>query len=97
MAYINIDTKYAQRDVNRMRTALMRLNDARTDYAALNTLICDTYKGQAANALSDVISSRIKKIDALIGDINLAKARLEDAIQNYEELSKKIQESVNGR
>ncbi|MBQ8183847.1 MAG: hypothetical protein IJ025_08135 [Clostridia bacterium] len=98
MAYINIDTKYARRDIERMRKAIAYLDEAKAEYSTLNAMVCETYKGQAANALSDVIvSNRMKKLDSLISDINIAKRRLETAVEDYERLSKEIKDSVSGR
>ena len=59
---IRIDTKYARRDVERMDKAIAALNDVEVYYNQLLTTVEQTYKGEASQALCNLISgNRMKK------------------------------------
>ncbi len=97
MAQIKIDTKYARRDVKRIRTAIAYLENAYNEYSQLNNFVNDTYKGEAANALSTLITAnRMKRVQNMISDLRGAQNRLQRAIDSYERASENVKKSVEG-
>lgn len=94
---IRIDTKYARRDVERMKNAMNALQEVENYYNQLLTTVEQTYKGEASQALCELIAgNRVRKTKEMIQEISDARKALADTIIAYEKLEKEQEKLING-
>lgn len=91
MSDLIINTKYARRDLQRIRTAIEQLNAVKQQYQnAINNLSA-LYKGDASTYLQHHISElKIKNIDNIIKQLNSAYDKLNRTVNKVEAENKKL-------
>lgn len=90
-----IDTNFAKRDLERIRGALGDLRAARSSYNKAIGDLNSLYKGNASAYLQGQISSiKIKKIDAMISNLEIAEQQLKTTIKQVEEANRKLKNSI---
>ncbi len=94
---VNIDTKYAKRDIKRMETAITELGNVKKSYQSVINCLSNSYKGNASSYLQEQISTvKIKRINNMIDSIKTAKKQLNTAIKLAEQTSKNVTNSMKG-
>lgn len=86
-----IDTKFARRDVQRMKTAIDELNAVKNQYRKAADNLNTLYKGNASEHLQNhLINYKIKKIDDIIKRLDSASNNLNKTIKKVEEENRKL-------
>lgn len=94
---IIIDTKFAKRDLQRMKTAIEQLNTVKRQYQnAINNLSA-LYKGDASAYLQNHISiSKMRSVDFTINQLENAYLKLNNTVKKVEAENKKITNIMKG-
>lgn len=95
--FIHIDTKYARRDIARMESAANALEDAERKYRELQAHVESVYFGDAAKALAHTLAIEGTRCRFNATDLRTAAGNLRKAIEQYEDYSKKIVNSIKGK
>lgn len=95
--FIHIDTKYARRDIARMESAVRALEDAERKYRELQAHVESVYFGDAAKALAHALAIEGIRCRTNANSLRTAATNLRKAIEQYENYSKKIVNSIKGK
>jgi uncharacterized protein YukE len=94
---IRIDTKYARRDLNRIKKAISQLKTAKDKYNGAINSLNNVYKGDASSYLQVEISTvKIKRIDAMITSLETAYSQLSTTITQCESANNKLTNTMKG-
>lgn len=95
--FIKIDTKFAKRDIQRMNNAAQALEDAQKKYNEMKAYIESVYKGDGGKSLAHAVEIEGIRCKFLAEDLRTVSGNLQTTVNQYEDYSRKMVNSIKGK